>query len=205
MVHALWALEGYHAIDTSVLHKALHYPVAGVRENAIQVAELHLNAWPSLEKDLLSLQNDPDAKVRYQLLCTLGNLDDAGEETARQNILTRDIEDKWVQIASLTASAGKEFALIEKTIPALSDKPSDAKHLFFQNCANVIGLSKKESDIKKLLSLATTNNTNGTAWWQSACLDGLADAIYNKGPFAFDLQHEKKYCSPTSMLPHLHR
>lgn len=191
IVHALWILEGFQAIDVSILQKALHHPVAGIRENAIQLAELHLNQWPVLEKDLLSLQNDPDAKVRYQLLCTLGNLNDLPAETARQNILIKDIEDKWVQIAALSASKGKEYALIATSIPVFSQKPSDAKRRFFQNCAAVIGLSKREQDIKKLVSLVAGSVTNGDGWWQSACLEGLAQAVRSKGALSFDLLSQK--------------
>jgi len=190
-VHALWTLEALQASDSSVLRKALHHAEAGVRENAIQIAELHGSEWPALAADLLSLQNDPDAKVRYQLLCTLGNFNTANAETARQNILVKDIEDKWVQIAALSASAGKEYRLIEKSIPVFSGKPSDAKRLFFQNCAAVIGLAKREVDIKKLITLAAAQPTNGDAWWQSACLDGLAQAIHNKGALPFDLQPQQ--------------
>ncbi len=191
MVHTLWTLEGLQAIDTAALRIALHHAEGGVRENAIQIAELHLSQWPGLEKDLLALQNDPDAKVRYQLLCTIGNLNDAAAEAARQNILIKDIEDKWVQIAALSASAGREYALIEKSIPVFSGKPSGAKRLFFQNCAAVIGLSKRENDIKKLIGLAAAHPTSGDAWWQSACLDGLAQAIHSKGPLPFDLQSQQ--------------
>ena len=191
-VHALWTLQGFNAIDDTTIRKALHHPVAGVRENAIQIAEQHLQQMPPLENDLLSLQNDTAAKVRYQLLCTLGNINDATAESARQKLLTKDIEDKWVQVAALTSSAGKEYALIEKTIPALSTQPSDGKKLFFQNCSAVIGLSQRADDIKKLMQLATKNNTTTSAWWQSACLEGLAEAINEKGKPTFDVTNEKK-------------
>jgi hypothetical protein len=61
-VHALWALQGFNAIDDTTIRKALHYPVAGVRENAIQIAELYLQKMPQLENDLFQLQNDAAAK-----------------------------------------------------------------------------------------------------------------------------------------------
>ena len=176
-VHALWTLQGFNAIDEATIRKALHHPVAGVRENAIQLAELHLQHFPQLKNDLLPLQNDTAAKVRYQLLCTLGNLNDADADMARQKLLMKDIEDKWVQVAALTSSAGKEYALIEKTIPVLSARPSEGKKLFFKNCSAVIGLSQRPGDIKNLVLLATKNNTSASAWWQSACLEGLSKAI----------------------------
>ncbi|CAN5727001.1 c-type cytochrome [soil metagenome] len=180
-VQALWLMEGFNAINVPTLQKALKNSVAGVRENAIQIAEMHLKEFAQLEKDLLAMQNDADAKVRYQLLCTLGNMNDAACETARQKLLLHDIEDKWVQIAALTSSKGKELALLEKIIPALASKPSEGTALFFGNCAGVIGLSQREADIKKIILLAANNNTLSSDWWQAACLKGLATALSVKG------------------------
>ncbi len=191
-VHALWTLNGFNAIDYPTFQKALHHPVAGVRENAIKIAELHLHQQPRLEDELLSLQNDTDAKVRYQLLCTLGNINDTEAETVRQKLLVKDIGDKWVQVAALTSSAGRSYALIEKTIPAIAANPSEGKKLFFENCAAVIGLSKNVNDIQKLIQLAAKNNTPASDWWQSACLRGLAKSISAKGKLPGDLNQQKK-------------
>ncbi len=190
-VHALWALNGFNAIDIPTLQKALHYPVAGVRENAIRIAELHLQQLPQLENVLLSLQNDTAAKVRYQLLCTLGNINDAQTETVRQQILIKDIEDKWVQVAALTSSTGKEYALIEKTIPAIASKPSEGKKLFFENCAAVVGSSKNTNDIQQLIQLAVKNNTPSSDWWQSACINGLAKGLSIKGNSFADINQQR--------------
>ena len=177
IVHALWTLDGYDAMDAATLSKALHHPVPGVRENAIQLTEKYLDKFPLLQSELLSLQNDPAAKVRFQLLCTIGSIKNEASETVQQKILMRDIEDKWVQIAALSSSVGKEIALLEKTIPALSSNPSDGKALFFANCAGVIGLSKRHTAIQKIIRLACTNNSSSSAWWQAACLKGLAKVL----------------------------
>ncbi|MCW3110113.1 MAG: dehydrogenase, partial [Segetibacter sp.] len=188
-VHALWTMEGFNAMNDAILRKALHHTSAGVRENAIQIAEAHLQQFPQLENDLLSLQNDPDAKVRYQLLCTLGNSNDVQSETVRQKLLMKDIEDKWVQVAALSSSSGKEFALMEAV--TASAKPSDGKKLFVKNCASVIGLSQRPGDVKKLIQLAANKGTTA-AWWQSSCLEGLTKAIKTKGTPAGDFSNEKK-------------
>lgn len=181
IVHALWTLEGLHATDAARLTKALHNKTDGIRENAIQIAEMHLNDIPQLANELLALQNDPSAKVRFQLLCTLGDIHSEASEGAQQKLLIHDIEDKWVQIAALTSAKGNEWALLQKTIPALSNTQSDGKALFFSNCAGVIGLSQRTDDIKKLIQLATSKNSTQSEWWQSALLAGLKNAFREKG------------------------
>jgi putative membrane-bound dehydrogenase-like protein len=192
IVHALWTLEGLKGINEPILQKAFKNPEAGVRENAIKIAELYLDKMPGLKKDLLSLQNDPSAKVRFQLLCTLGVFKDDATEVAKQKLLITDIEDKWVQMAALTSSAYKEYALLEKAIHSLSSKYTEGKALFFQNCAAVIGLSQRKEDIRKLLQLATANTTFASSWWQSACLNGLSESLKVKNLSAVDLTVEKQ-------------
>jgi putative heme-binding domain-containing protein len=119
-------------------------------------------------------------------------LNSAAIETVRQKLLMKDIEDKWVQVAALTSSAGKEYTLIEKAFPVLAASPTEGKKLFFHNCAAVIGLSNRSGDIKKLVRLATTNNTTASAWWQAACLNGLSKTIAKTGLAGADLTVEKQ-------------
>ena len=147
---------------------------------------------PGLKNDLFALQEDPSAKVRFQLLCTLGNINDDVSETIRQKLLMNDIEDKWMQVAALTSSSGKELALIENAIHHLPGKVSAGKTLFFQNCAAVIGLSQRITDIKKLMQFATSGNSPASAWWQAACLEGLSKSLKIRGLPATDLATERK-------------
>ena len=84
IVHALWTLEGLHATDATTLIKALHNPTYGVRENAIKIAELHIGQMPQLTNELLALQDDPSPKVRFQLLCTLGDIHSEASAAAQQ-------------------------------------------------------------------------------------------------------------------------
>ncbi|CAA9495381.1 MAG: hypothetical protein AVDCRST_MAG96-1708 [uncultured Segetibacter sp.] len=191
VVHALWTLNEFNAIDFKTLQKALHHPVTGVRENAIRVAELHLKQFPQLENELLSLHSDADAKVRYQLLCTLGDLNDTGAEAVKQKLLLRDIEDKWIQIAALSSSYKKEYALLVNSVPELSKRPSDGKASFFRNCAEIIGLSQNADEIKSLIRQATRSNSSSSGWWQAACLDGLTKGISVKGHPSADFSGEK--------------
>ncbi len=65
-----------------------------------------------LLKALFGLQNDNNVKVRYQLLCTLGDVNGPEAEQVRQKLLFKDINDKWVQIAALTAASSQSGSLL---------------------------------------------------------------------------------------------
>ncbi len=109
-LHALWTLEGMKSLSADVIARALKDEVPGIRENAIRLVELYENGFPGLSANLLVMVNDKDPKVRFQLLCTLGynNTPEAG--AARQQLLFRDLNDDWVQIAALSANSSQTTA-----------------------------------------------------------------------------------------------
>ena len=71
-LHALWTLDGLSRLETSLIEKALEDPEAGVRENAILLAEPRLSGSPTLIEKLLKMERDPDRRVQFQLLCDAG-------------------------------------------------------------------------------------------------------------------------------------
>jgi hypothetical protein len=73
-LHALWTLQALGMLTKELIEAAFQSPIAGIRENAIRLAELHLSEFKD-PASLLKLQDDTDPKVRFQLLCTLGSID----------------------------------------------------------------------------------------------------------------------------------
>jgi putative membrane-bound dehydrogenase-like protein len=115
-LHALWTLEGLGQLNADEISTALRDSVSGVRENAIKLAEIHLAKSPRLSKELLSMAKDPDAKVRYQLLLALGFINTPQSAEARNEILFKDINDTWIQIAAISASSSETADLLKEVI-----------------------------------------------------------------------------------------
>ena len=86
-LHALWTLEGLSQLEPALIESALSDSEAGVRENAIQLAETRLKDEPTLAAALLKLGNDPSPKVRFQLLCTLGFIDTPASRACSESIV----------------------------------------------------------------------------------------------------------------------
>jgi len=179
-VHALWLLETLGATSELTLRTALRDPEPGVRENAIRIAERHLAkaTRPALLEALLSLRNDPSAKVRYQLLCTLGEVSTPGSEAVRMAILQRDIDDKWPALAALTAASGREMALYRRAARAFSDRPSEAKKEFFAYLGATIANRGQVAEVCQLLA---EQPAVGKDWYQTATLSGIARLWAHKG------------------------
>ena len=180
-IHALWAIEGLGKTDPTLLRLAMKNEAPGVRENAVKIAELHLSQYPELENHLLALRDDPDPKVRFQLLLTLGDLPTAAAKAARNALLTRDIEDPWVQIAALSAGQGSALGIFEQAIRTFGKSAETAgKKRFFENCAGLIALDKQEAAARQVIDHALRTSEAPSVWWQSAALTGLTKALgYN--------------------------
>lgn len=177
-LHALWTLEGLGRLSADLIRKALQDPVAGVRENAIKLAELHLDKVPTLASALLKLQDDPDPKVRFQLLLTLGYLNTPEANGVRQALLFNNMKDKWVQIAALSASSSQALALLEAVLSKF-DPDNTAYSSMVNRLGAIIGKSQKEKTINQLIQKAT--DSSGRDKWRAPLLNGLAKGIRNRG------------------------
>ena len=177
-LHALWTLEGLSSLSTELIQQALKDPVAGVRENAIKLAELHLSSVPQLSNLLLPLQDDADAKVRFQLLCTLGSVNTPGALNVRNKLLFRNINDQWMQIAALSGSSSQTGSLLKMVLDSFQQQPAYAS--LIQRLSSMIGAGENSSAVKQLIQKAITLNDQSQAAWQAPLLEGLAMGLKTK-------------------------
>jgi putative membrane-bound dehydrogenase-like protein len=187
VVHALWTLQGLGELQSEEesLALALKNENAGVRENAIKIVETLFSTLPigegkgganNLITNIINLKNDPSPKVRYQLLCTLGFLNDEKSLAVRNELLMKDIEDKWVHYAALSASQGREMEVFDFAVKNLTENPTEGKGLFFANVCGLIGLSEDKQKISTLIEKILQNPKPESAWWQAASLEGIVKA-----------------------------
>lgn len=191
VVHALWTLEGLGVFEEEILKWALKNESAGVRENVIKIVEYELNKKLKAGADVIktyvyqvldidNLKNDPSPKVRYQLLCTLGFFNDEKSLQVRNELLVKDIDDRWVHYAALSAAQGKEIEVFDFAIKNLTHQPSEGKALFFANVSALIGLGDDQKKISHLVQKIMQNPAQENAWWQAASLEGLSKTLAYK-------------------------
>ncbi len=178
-LHALWTLEGMSALTPQLIIKALADPVAGIRENAVKLAELHMQDAPEMAKALLPIQKDADSKVRLQLLLTLGNLSTVEAAQTRNNLLFTSINDKWMQIAALSASASQAGGLLQVVLQKYrSEIPAYAS--LVQRLTAMIGSSNSTGIIHHLIQQSIAGHPKKVESWQPAILKGLAQGLQNR-------------------------
>lgn len=178
-LHALWTLEGLNALRSEQIVAALRDPEAGVRMNAIKLAELHLKEHPALIRDLLPLQDDADAKVRFQLLCTLGFVDSPEAAGARNKLLFRDIEDEFVQVAALSAPSSQTGQLLESVLAGYK-KNIPAYASLVQSLTAMTTTGEKSRGGYTLMSRALAPVPQDSLSWQVPVLKGMARGVSSR-------------------------
>jgi putative membrane-bound dehydrogenase-like protein len=178
-VHAMWTLEGLGKLDSEIIRKALKDSTAGVRENGIILAEQHLAASPDLERDLLGLVDDPAARVRYQLMLTLGNSKSPAATAARDRMLFSNLEDKWLQIAALSADSNDAPRLFDQAVKSTATE-TDGRKSLLQYVSAEIGARQKNTEIDRLLQKVSAGNQKDGEWWRTATLNGLNRGLHAK-------------------------
>ncbi len=177
LLHTLWTLEGLRQVDAKLIRKALTHKTAGLRENALKMIELHPELQQELKTEVLALQNDPNSKVRFQLLCSLSLYQWAEAEPIIQNLLQKGIEDDWTQIMALKASSQSELSLIQSMNQGVSSSEQEKAASFISKASEMLGRSNETSDIKRLISTSIRPSNGIVPWWGSAALEGLAKGM----------------------------
>ncbi|HEV7282975.1 MAG TPA: PVC-type heme-binding CxxCH protein [Pirellulaceae bacterium] len=118
-VQALHSLAGLDQLRVQDLLAALADDHPRVREAAIRLSEAFavVAGRGELPAALLSMADDPDPRVRYQLAFTLGEYDDPGTTAALAEIAKRDSHDRFVRVAvqsSLAEGANELFSALAR-------------------------------------------------------------------------------------------
>lgn len=186
-VHALWTLDGLGFLEESLIETALKDESAGIRENAIRLAEPRLSSSPALRSALLDMNSDSDPKVRFQLLCTLGDIDSREAEILRNELLWQDLESDWVQVAALTAASVDAGQLLNDAVTRLAKQPSPPAASFFRRLGSLVAVSRNVPAVGSLLRAAGSESSEDS-WWKAAALEGLAEGVRAGGGDLSELQ-----------------
>ncbi|MEO5976393.1 MAG: PVC-type heme-binding CxxCH protein [Chryseolinea sp.] len=170
-LHGLWILNALGTLTNGQIIAALSDPVDGIRENAIRIAEQHLNDNAELLAALLKLENDKSIKVRYQLLCTLGGIAKAETQAAVEKILLHDIDDNWIQVAALTSNREMMPRLL-----TLAIEQSNATGLPYASLiSKLTAMIAKNNNTAAIHQMLQQIFLNQSAPWITGALEGLTN------------------------------
>nr|WP_295924434.1 PVC-type heme-binding CxxCH protein [uncultured Dyadobacter sp.] len=188
-LHALWTLEGLGLLKPSVIITALQDRSAGVRENAVKLSEAFaLDA--GVKNALYALQDDAHAKVRFQLLCTLGSIDTPESAQAREKLLFRDMEDPWMQIAALSAVPSAKSNLLNAVLNRFQ-KNKPAYNALVERLSMMTGAGGTSGEIRSAVQKSLQPGSGPHSGWQAAVLQGLSQGLKNNKEAAAALKADQ--------------
>ena len=177
-LHALWTLRGLSALGESAIDSALSDPAAGVRENAVVLAEAELTGSDALRRAVLAMTDDTDPRVRMRVALALASLDGSEARRGLETVLARDVETSWTRYAVLAglrdgAADTLQAVLLERD--HLSDTISGPGLLNAVRQLGAIVAMSEFADLAALLRTAGRPAINDPT--RAALLDGLADGL----------------------------
>ncbi|MDZ4698881.1 MAG: c-type cytochrome, partial [Rhodothermales bacterium] len=173
-LHALWTLDGLGKLTPALIEAALRDTEAGLRENAIVLAEQRLDAHPGLLAVLESMESDPNARVRFQLLCTLGFFDTSDSRAIRQRMLGRDLEEPWMQVAALSAPDRFDASSIDDALRVMGKTTSAGRATYLERIGYLTAAGKDAALFTSLANRLTGASSGLISWQKAALLRGLA-------------------------------
>jgi putative heme-binding domain-containing protein len=186
--HALWTLEGLHALDDGLVLRALKDPEPGVREQALRLADRRLAASGEMRTAVATLADDPSPRVRFQLAFTLGEADAPELLAALAKVAKRDGSNAWTATAVLSSARRSAATLLETLIAdnEFIGDTSPARLQMVTRLAEVVGADASEAGLARALRLLTSRE-GASAAWQLALLDGLGKGLRDNAKSAAQL------------------
>ncbi|MGH7944163.1 MAG: DUF7133 domain-containing protein, partial [Opitutaceae bacterium] len=176
---ALCTLDGLGALEDEQIQLALADPNAGVRENAIRLAEARLSKRSDFASRVLALSDDPDSHVRFQCALTLGEIDDPRVIPALARIAARDMADRWAR-AGVLSSLGTRTSEFLRAFLAVAPKSSDAMSAMMADLCRILASQSPEKCLTVIADLTASRKSEDEAW-QAGALTGLAEGLRSRG------------------------
>jgi len=151
-MHALYALRSLKGLTKEIVLRGLRDDHPRVREHAILVAEGVAPSAPAVAARLREMTTDEDARARYQLAFSLGELSAGRPRTqALAQLARRDGGDRWVRLAILSSLAEGADELANELLADTKFRSSQAGREFLGQLALLIGTRGRQSEVAALL------------------------------------------------------
>ena len=176
-VQALCALDGLGKLDARLVRAALADPDAGVRRNALRLAEPALaRGDQEITEAAIKLAGDADAAVRFQAALSLGESSDARVADALGSVAAAAPDDPWARAAVLNAALHQPLATREAVTRRLPPGPV-RDELARQLAALAAATAADEATVAKALSVIAPQAGTMPTTEHFASLAAVLDAL----------------------------
>lgn len=164
-LHAMWTLEGLGKLSDTALEKGLKDAEAGVRENALKIAETRLSTNSNWYAALIENLQDDNAQVRMQAALAVGQIPSEQFNQysdqllpALSKMLDQELaSDQWLILAvasALQRAAGEFDLMFLQQTASLNEQQKEVGRILAQK----IGMSSGSDEIATMLGTMTTTS-----------------------------------------------
>jgi putative membrane-bound dehydrogenase-like protein len=174
-LQALCTLSGLQSLRSQVLLKALGDPHWTVRREALLLSEPRFSQMAELDSLLLTLQADPDLRVRYQLAFSLGEWKTPRAGQTLGKLMLKDWQTEAMQTALLSSTPAHFKQVIDEIFrpgQVALIQPSLAERL-----VNLAAELEREPELEEVLRQVVAPVNHEYAPWQVAAVAGLTSAL----------------------------
>ncbi|MEO5803908.1 MAG: PVC-type heme-binding CxxCH protein [Verrucomicrobiota bacterium] len=179
-LQALWCLEGLNALRDQDVALGLSDKSAGVRENAIKLADTRFAESPELLRMVISLAGDSEIRVRFQAAFSLGETKYPKIASALLAIAKRDPENPWMRAAVLSCQPDICVPLVELLLKDETFVTNQSGQNLLRQMTFVLGAQNKTQHLYEIL--AAYNSVPYCACdIQESFMGGLGDGLRQAG------------------------
>jgi len=162
-VRALHVLDGLQALKETHLLRALSDADALVREHGVLLSErVARNGVVSdtLWNQLKGLAGDPSLRVRYQLACTVGEIQRPDKPALLAQLLRRDFVEPWVRNAVLSSTTEGADSLFVQLAADPRFRNDNAGFEFLRQLATMLGTQGRLDEVTRAIDLLARDQMN---------------------------------------------
>jgi putative heme-binding domain-containing protein len=178
-LHALRTLDALGALTDDQILRALADSNPGVRENVIQLAEARLKKPLNWVPLLITMADDPDARVRFQCALTFGELDDKRILPPLANIAVRDADDRWARAAVLSSVGRHPTEFLHALRPFSS--ASEGMSALWGELGRMLGVGQPPENLIAQLNKISTAAEALPVSGQLTFVSGIAQGLRSRG------------------------
>lgn len=157
-LHSMWILNNHELLSIPILSNNLSHSHAGIRENALRIAENYLTEQSVLDK-VITLINDDDQRVRLQAGLTLSTMSQTAFKQHQEEILidlyksTNADLDQWNIMSIVLAAQNGKLELYKKIAQSEINKQKEELIV-----ALALATSSKQEDAVTILANLSDNS-----------------------------------------------
>jgi putative heme-binding domain-containing protein len=199
-VQAICTLDGLAVLDPQTLLAALGDKHAGVRTNAVRLAETRLAGNGKVAAAVLALADDSDPQVQLQVAYSLGQWPDARAAKALARLAVTHQSDRFLRAAVLSSTNAGNIQPILTTV--LAGQGAEAPDQQFVEQLVAVATALGDKALPAAVAAITKSAAGKFERWQMAALAGLLDVLQRRKASLADAHIDPQSLSPILKFAH---